>query len=115
MFSPDKIGLEYPGVHKMVVNAIKKCDIDLRKTLYGAIIAAGGSTLFTGFSDRLHKEIQKLSPKEMRITLIAPNNRKFSCWIGGATVSSLKAFNRLWVTKKEMEEEGMRVLLGKGI
>lgn len=57
LFSPDKIGLEYPGVHEMVVNAIKKCDIDLRKTLYNNIIAAGGSTLFMGFSDRLHKSI----------------------------------------------------------
>lgn len=99
----------------MVVNAIKKCDIDLRKTLYNSIIAAGGTTLFTGFSDRLHKSVQKLAPKDMKITLIAPNNRKFSCWIGGATVSSLKAFSRMWVTKKEMEEEGMRVLIGKGI
>ena len=41
----------------MVFNAIKKCDIDLRKDLYGAIIAAGGSTLFTGFADRLHKSV----------------------------------------------------------
>lgn len=94
MFSPDKIGLEYPGVHEMVVNAIKKCDIDLRKTLYSSIIIAGGTTLFTGFADRLHKSISKLTPhKDMKIVLIAPNNRKFSCWIGGATVSSLKAFN----------------------
>ena len=111
LFSPDKIGLEYPGVHEMVINAIRKCDIDLRKNLYNSIIAAGGTTLFTGFSDRLHKSIQKLAPKDMRITLIAPNNRKFSCWIGGATVSSLKAFSRMWVTKKEMEEEGPRILL----
>ena len=115
MFSPDKIGLEYPGVHEMVVNAIKKCDIDLRKSLYSSVIVAGGTTIFTGFSDRLHKSVTKLAPKEMRITLIAPNNRKFSCWIGGATVSSLKAFNKLWVTKKEMEEEGMRILLGKNL
>ena len=86
LFSPDKIGLEYPGVHEMVVNAIKKCDIDLRKNLFNSIIAAGGTTLFTGFSDRLHKGVTKLTPKELRITLIAPNNRKFSCWIGGATV-----------------------------
>jgi actin-related protein len=107
--------LEYPGIHEMVINSIKKCDIDLRKTLYGAIIAAGGSTLFPNFSDRLHKSITKLAPKDMKITLIAPNNRKISCWIGGATVSSLKAFSKMWVTKKEMEEEGMRVLLGKNI
>ena len=51
----------------------------------------------------------------MKITLIAPTNRKFSCWIGGATVSALKAFSRMWVTKKDMEEEGFRILLGKGI
>jgi centractin len=57
LFSPDKIGLEYPGVHEMVVNSIKKCDLDLRKNLYNSIIAAGGTTLFTGFSDRLHKSI----------------------------------------------------------
>ena len=115
LFSPDKIGLEYPGVHEMVVNAIKKCDIDLRKTLYNNIIAAGGSTLFMGFSDRLHKSIQKLAPKDMKVTLIAPNNRKQSCWIGGATVSSLKAFSRMWVTKKEYEEEGYRVLLRQSV
>ena len=114
LFSPDKIGLEYPGIHEMVFNSIKKCDIDLRKTLYGAIIIAGGTTLFTGFADRLHKSIHKLTPKDMKLTLIAPNNRKFSCWIGGATVSSLKAFSRMWVTKKEMEEEGARILLNKG-
>jgi len=57
LFSPEKIGLEYPGIHEMIINAIKKCDIDLRKTLYNNIIAAGGSTLFMGFSDRLHKSV----------------------------------------------------------
>ena len=95
----------------MVINSIKKCDLDLRKTLYNSIIIAGGTTLFTGFGDRLHKSIQKLAPKDMKLTLIAPNNRKLSCWIGGATVSSLKAFNRMWVTKKDMDEEGHRIFL----
>jgi len=115
LFSPDKIGLEYPGVHELVNNAIKKCDIDLRKQLYQTIITAGGSTLFTQFNDRLHKSLVKLAPKEMKITLLAPNNRKFSCWIGGATVSALKAFSKMWVTKKDMEEEGTRILLSKAI
>jgi centractin len=31
LFSPERIGLEYPGIHEMVVTAIKKCDVDLRK------------------------------------------------------------------------------------
>jgi len=115
LFSPDKIGLEYPGVHEMAVNAIKQCDIDLRKTLYNNLIVAGGSTLFIGFSDRLLKSIMKLVSKDMKVTLIAPNNRLHSCWIGGATVSSLKAFSRMWVTKKDYEEEGARILLRQSI
>jgi len=57
LFQPDRIGLEYPGIHEMVVNAIKKCDLDLRKTLYNSIIAAGGTTMLHGFGDRLHKSI----------------------------------------------------------
>jgi len=57
LFSPEKIGLEWPGVHELVVNSIKKCDIDVRKTLFNSIIVAGGSSLFTGFNERLHKSI----------------------------------------------------------
>jgi centractin len=57
LFSPERIGLEYPGIHEMVVNAIKKCDIDLRKALYNSIITAGGTTMLHGFGDRLHKSI----------------------------------------------------------
>ena len=115
LFSPDKIGLEYQGIHQMVSQSIRKCDLDLRASLNNAIVVAGGTTLFTGFGDRLHREIQKLATSDMKITLIAPTNRKFSCWIGGATVSSLKAFSQMWVTKKEIDEEGNRILLRKGI
>lgn len=57
LFNPDKIGLEYPGIHEMIVTAIKKCDIDLRKTLYECIITAGGTTLMTGFPERLLKSV----------------------------------------------------------
>jgi centractin len=57
LFSPERIGLEYPGLHLMVAAAIKKCDVDLRKTLYNNIITAGGTTMLHGFGDRLHKSI----------------------------------------------------------
>lgn len=57
LFAPERVGLEYPGIHEMVVTAIKKCDLDLRKQLYNSIITAGGSTLLHGFGDRLHKSI----------------------------------------------------------
>ena len=99
----------------MVVNSIKNCDVDVRKTPYNSIVVAGGTTLLTGFNERLHKSIQKLASREITITLLAPKNRKISCWVGGATVSSLKAFNRMWISKKDFEEEGTRILFERGI
>ena len=57
LFNPDSIGLEWPGVHELVVNSIKKCDYDIRKALFNSIIVAGGTSLFTGFNERLHKSI----------------------------------------------------------
>lgn len=107
--------MEWPGVHELVVNAIRSCDIDVRKTLYGSIVVAGGTSMMTGFNERLHKSIQKLSSREVIVTMLAPRNRKYSCWVGGATVSSLKAFNRMWISKKDFEEEGYRILFERGL
>ena len=56
--------------------------------------------------DRMHKSIQKLAPKDMKVTITNPGNRQHTCWIGGSTISSLKAFSRYWVTKRQYEEEG---------
>ena len=115
LFSPDKIGLEWPGIHEMCINSIKNCDIDVRKTLYGKLVVAGGCSLLTGFNERLLKQMQKLANRDVTIQILAPKNRKFSCWVGGATVSSLKAFNRLWITKKDYDEEGQRILFERVI
>jgi centractin len=106
LFQPDRVGLEYQGIHEMVISSIKRCDIEMRKALYGGIVLAGGTTLMHGFGDRMHKSIQKLAPKDMKVTITNPGNRQHTCWIGGSTISSLKAFSRYWVTKRQYEEEG---------
>lgn len=48
LFDPEIIGLEYPGIHQIVVNAINKTDMDLRKSLFANIVLSGGSTLTKG-------------------------------------------------------------------
>lgn len=57
LFRPSLIGLEYPGVHELVSNCIKACDIDLRAGLQGAIVVAGSTTMMKSFCSRLHKSI----------------------------------------------------------
>mmetsp|Transcript_5350 Transcript_5350/g.5895 ORF Transcript_5350/g.5895 Transcript_5350/m.5895 type:complete len:379 (-) Transcript_5350:129-1265(-) len=110
LFSPDKIGLEYRGVHECLYQAISKADIDIRKTLYSEIVLAGGSTLFNGFGERMLQEVKKLSPKDMKIKITAPPDRKLSCWLGGSIISALATFKNMWVSKKEYNEEGRRIL-----
>ena len=70
---------------------------------------AGGTSAMKNFAERLHKSIAKLAPKDMKLKLIAPKNREVSCWIGGSTLSSLKAFHEMWVTKAQYNEHGSNI------
>lgn len=95
LFEPELIGLEYPGVHQMVVDAINRTDMDLRKNLFGNIVLSGGTTLTKGFGDRLLHEIQRLAVKDMRIKIFAPPERKYSTWIGGSILAGLSTFRKV--------------------
>ncbi|PHH82130.1 hypothetical protein CDD82_6888 [Ophiocordyceps australis] len=104
LFEPEIIGLEYPGVHQMVVDAINRTDLDLRKSLYSNIVLSGGSTLTKGFGDRLLIELQRLAAKQMRIKIFAPPERKYSTWIGGSILAGLSTFRKMWVSVDDWHE-----------
>lgn len=110
LFHPDLIGEEYPGVHEAISTSIKRTDMDLRKTLYSNIVLSGGSSLFPGFGDRLLSEIKRLAPKDMKIRISAPPERKYSTWIGGSILASLATFRKMWVSHEEYDEEGLNVI-----
>ena len=95
LFDPEIIGLEYPGVHQIVVDAINRTDLDLRRSLYSNIVLSGGSTLTKGFGDRLLSEVQKLAVKDMKIKIFAPPERKYSTWIGGSILAGLSTFRKV--------------------
>ncbi|EEY14577.1 alpha-centractin [Verticillium alfalfae VaMs.102] len=104
LFDPEIIGLEYPGVHQIVVDAINRTDLDLRKSLYSNIVLSGGSTLTKGFGDRLLTELQRLAVKDMRIKIFAPPERKYSTWIGGSILAGLSTFRKMWVSIDDWHE-----------
>jgi len=110
LFRPDLIGEECEGLHEVLAYAILKSDMDLRKVLFSNVVLSGGSTLFKGFGDRLLAEIKKLAPKEMKIKISAPQERLYSTWIGGSILASLDTFKKMWVSKREYEEEGARAV-----
>jgi len=69
-----------------------KCDVDVRRDLYGNVVMSGGTTMYPGIADRLSKELTALAPSTMKIKVVAPPERKYSVWIGGSILSSLSTF-----------------------
>ncbi|XP_074641037.1 alpha-centractin [Tubulanus polymorphus] len=108
LFRPDLIGDESVGIHEVLIYAIQKSDMDLRRTLFSNIVLAGGSTLFKGFGDRLLGEAKKLAPKDIKLRISAPQERLYSTWIGGSILAALDTFKKMWVSKREYEDEGVR-------
>ncbi|UJG42245.1 MAG: actin family protein [Candidatus Heimdallarchaeum endolithica] len=105
-FNPGAIGSEELPMDEQIYQSITDCDVDLRRDLYSNIVLSGGSTMFPGLKERLHKELTELVPETMEVKIIAPPERRYSVWIGGSILSSLKTFTKLWVTKKEYKETG---------
>ncbi|KAI9639690.1 actin family [Dioszegia hungarica] len=104
LFNPEIIGQEYPGVHQVIVDSINRTDLDLRKSLYSNIVLSGGSTLCTGFGDRLLAEVKKLN-KEVKLKIYAPPERIYSTWIGGSILAGLSTFKKMWVSADEYKED----------
>ena len=40
----------------------------------------------------------------------APKERVYSTWIGGSILAALDTFKKMWVSKKEYEDEGPRAV-----
>merc|ERR1712146_539970 len=91
-------------------NSIMKCDVDIRKDLYGNTVLSGGSTMFRGIADRMQKELTALAPATMKIKIIAPPERKYSVWIGGSILASLSTFQQMWISKEEYDESGPAIV-----
>ncbi|KAF2793761.1 Actin/actin-like protein [Melanomma pulvis-pyrius CBS 109.77] len=106
LFQPSMLGLDSGGLHVTTYNSIWKCDVDIRKDLYANIVLIGGTTMYPGISDRLHKELTALAPSSMKIRVIAPPERKYSVWIGGSILASLSTFQRMWISRQEYDESG---------
>jgi centractin len=115
LFQPELIGSECRGVHDCLVTSIMQADLDLRKVLFSQIVLAGGSTMFSGFGDRLLNEVRRhsLAPKDTKIRIAAPPERLHSTWIGGSILASLSTFKNMWISKADYHEHGARILISK--
>jgi len=108
---PDGLAGRFPnGVASMVYKSITKCDRDIQKDLYHNVLLAGGGTMLRGMAERMKKDLEGFAPPASRVKVIAPHDRKYSVWIGGAILSSLSVFQQMWITRQEYEENGPSIV-----
>jgi len=110
LFQPTFLGMEQEGIHKLTFSSIMKCDVDIRKDLYGNVVMSGGTTMYQSIPERVQKEVKALAPDSMTIKIIAPPERKYSVWIGGSILSSLSTFEEMWIKKEEYDESGPSIV-----
>lgn len=105
LFKPSLINSQQLGLPLLTMTSLNKCDVALKKNLMGNILLCGGSTLIHGFTDRFQRELIKICPNDNPITIAVPE-RKTAVWTGGSILASLKAFQQLWVHRREYDEHG---------
>ncbi|XP_029441361.1 actin-like protein 7A [Rhinatrema bivittatum] len=112
LFKPSLIGSNQPGLHNLTMTCLNKCDDIFKKTMMNSILLCGGSTMLEGFPGRFQRELSKISPQDKLLTTASPE-RKYSVWIGGSILASLKSFQQLWVFKREYDEDGPHIIYRK--
>ncbi|KAM5455052.1 Actin-related protein 2 [Microsporum canis] len=140
LFQPHLVDVDQPGIAELLFNTIQAADVDVRSSLYKAIVLSGGSSMYPGLPSRLEKELKQLwltrnlhgDPERLDVrqyifapsgSLLTPFIQKFKpriedpprrrhmVFLGGAVLANLLADkDNMWISKQEWEEQGTRAL-----
>ena len=74
------------------------------------VLLSGGNMKMKGMKERIHKEIKKLAPQNIKVRLHTPSNPENCAWIGANIISSLDKSKDMWIQKKEWFESDANVI-----
>ncbi|XP_016058218.1 PREDICTED: uncharacterized protein LOC107529368 [Miniopterus natalensis] len=100
LFQPHLLGLNQPGLPQLALLSISRLEAKQQEQLLANVVLDGGSTLLSGFPERLGKE---LGPQA---TVLGSPHRAVAAWLGGSIMASRDSFQSLWLSRREYEEEG---------
>jgi len=127
LFQPHLVDNESPGLGEFLFNTIQSADVDIRASLFKAIVLSGGSSMYPGLPSRLEKELKQLwltralqgNPERLskfRVRIEDPPRRRYMVFLGGAVLANIMAKNEsMWVSKAEWDEQGVRSLVKLGL
>jgi actin-related protein 2 len=126
LFQPNLVDCEQPGMGELLFNTIQSADVDVRSSLYKAIVLSGGSSMYPGLPSRLEKELKQLwltrvlhgdssRLDKFKVRIEDPPRRRHMVFIGGAVLANIMADKEhMWISKQEWEESGAQALAKLG-
>ena len=104
-------------LQEMILAAISRCDVDVRKDLTGNMVIVGGGSAIDGLVNRITKEMTNLLPQNFKIKAVPqlPVERQYASWIGGSILGICGSFQQLWLSRAEYEENGTSIIRKKFI
>ncbi|XP_047419968.1 uncharacterized protein LOC124992750 [Sciurus carolinensis] len=100
LFQPNLLGVNQPGLPQLALLSISRLEAKQQKQLLANVVLDGGSTLVSGFPERLRQE---LGPGA---TVLGSPHRAVAAWLGGSIMACRDSFQSLWLSRREYEEEG---------
>ncbi|KFO18577.1 Actin [Fukomys damarensis] len=100
LFQPNLLGLNQPGLPQLALLSISRLETKQQEQLLANVVLDGGSTLLSGFPERLRQE---LGPGA---TVLGSPHRAVAAWLGGSIMACRDSFKSLWISRHEYEEEG---------
>lgn len=100
LFQPNLLGLNQPGLPQLALLSISRLEAKQQEQLLANVVLDGGSTLVSGFPERLRQELGPCA------TVLASPHRAVAAWLGGSIMVSRDSFQSLWLSRREYEEEG---------
>jgi actin-related protein len=113
IFDPSRIGINKSGLHDCCFKSVMKTMTDIRNEMFSNIVLAGGNTMFENYKSRMEAELRQLFPFKTEINIDQREERMYSSWIGGSIIGNMDTFQHLCISRKEFEEQGVRIVHNK--
>ncbi|KAI9846539.1 MAG: Arp2/3 complex subunit, actin nucleation center [Sclerophora amabilis] len=100
LFQPHLVDVEQPGIGEFLFNTIQAAEVDVRSSLFKAIVLSGGSSMYPGLPSRLEKELKQLwltrvlkgDPERLnkfKVRIEDPPRRRHMVFLGGAVLANI--------------------------
>ena len=108
IFQPAIAGLDQAGIVEMVADIMNHglTQVENRNNLMKDVFLTGGNTSFTGFDERLRRELRGVLPDRADIGIRRAKDPLLDAWKGAAQWSRKPDFKNSLLTMDEYQEKG---------